>query len=96
MNLKSKYFVLVVATMSMATVANAKCRKAQVCDDYGMNCKVQQICGSSLDLPSIEVAPIRPLPSTRLKPLPSVKLPPLGTTRCQYKQVNGIWQNVCS
>jgi hypothetical protein len=80
----------------MATVANAKCRKAQVCDDYGMNCKVQQICGSSLDLPSIEVAPIRPLPSTRLKPLPSVQLPPLGTTRCQYKQVNGIWQNVCS
>jgi hypothetical protein len=96
MNLMSKYFVLVVVIMSMATVANAKCRKAQVCDDYGMNCKVQQICGSSLDLPSIEVAPIRPLPSTRLKPLPSVQLPPLGTTRCQYKQVNGIWQNVCS
>jgi hypothetical protein len=91
----SKYFVLVVASMSIATVANAKCVKAQVCDDYGMNCRVQQICGSSLDLPSIGVDPIRPLPSAKLKPLPSINLPPLGTTKCQYKQVNGFWQNVC-
>lgn len=27
--------------------------------------------------------------------LPSVSLPPLGATECEYKQVNGIWQNIC-
>jgi len=84
-----------VSAFSISTTVEAKCRKAHICDDYGQNCKVQQICDSQLDLPSIEVAPIKPLPSTNLKPLPSAGLPPLGTTKCQYKQVNGVWQNVC-
>jgi len=30
-----------------------------------------------------------------LKPLPSLALPPLGASKCEYKQVNGHWQNVC-
>tara|TARA_R110001592_G_scaffold121_1_gene670 strand:- start:746 stop:1033 length:288 start_codon:yes stop_codon:yes gene_type:complete len=87
--------MLAVSIMSVATAAQATCRKAQVCDDFGMNCSVKQICDSSIDLPSIELNPIKPLPSTQLKPLPSVSLPPLGTTKCEYKQVNGNWKNVC-
>ena len=79
MNFKSKYFVLVVAIMSITPVANAACRKAQVCDDNGMNCKVQQVCDSTIDLPSIKVAPITPLPSIKPKPLPSLQLPPVGS-----------------
>lgn len=75
--------------------AVAECRKAHVCDDYGMNCRIQQVCDSNLDLPSIEVDPIRPLPSMQVKPLPSMELPPLGTSRCQLRQVNGMWQNIC-
>lgn len=75
--------------------SEAVCKKSQVCDDYGMNCQVQDVCDSSLDLPSVELVPLTSLPSTELKPLPSVSLPPLGTTQCQYMQVNGQWQNVC-
>jgi len=65
---------LMVYAFSISTMVEAKCRKAHVCDDYGQNCKMRQICDSQLDLPSIEVTPIKPLPSTNLKPLPSVKL----------------------
>ena len=95
MNITIKLLVLVVMSIGIATIVEAKCRKAQVCNDYGMNCKIKQVCGSSLDLPSVELAPLRSLPSTRLKPLPSVSLPPLGTSKCEYKQVNGHWRNVC-
>ena len=76
-------------------VALAQCRQAQVCDDYGQNCRVMQICSSSTDLPSVGLPPLRPLPSVELKPLPSTQLPPLGTSRCEYKQVDGKWQNIC-
>lgn len=75
--------------------ADAACRKSQVCDDYGRNCRVMDVCDSTMDLPSVGLAPLRPLPSMELKPLPSMQLPPLGTSRCQYMQVNGRWQNIC-
>lgn len=92
MNVKAILFC--TSLMAVAT-ADAECRKAWVCDDYGQNCQLQQICGSTLDLPSIELAPLKPLSSTKIKPLPSLDLPPIGTNKCEYKQVNGIWQNVC-
>jgi hypothetical protein len=85
----------VTVALGVTGIAEARCRKAQVCDDYGMNCVVQDICDSTLDLPSIDLPPLQPMPSTELKPLPSLDLPPLGTTKCEYKQVNGHWQNVC-
>jgi hypothetical protein len=88
-------FIAVIVTLGASSIAEAKCRKAQVCDDYGMNCRIQDICDSTLDLPSVELAPLTPLPSTQLKPLPSVALPPLGTSKCEYMQVNGKWRNVC-
>ncbi|MBB3062014.1 hypothetical protein FHS09_002858 [Microbulbifer rhizosphaerae] len=96
MSITNRFLAIVVASFCVITTAGAECRKAQVCDDYGRNCQVRQICDSTLDLPSIEVDPLKPLPSTDLKPLPSLELPPLGTTKCEYKQVNGHWQNVCS
>jgi hypothetical protein len=88
----------VIATflvVGFANIADARCRKVQVCDDNGNNCHVRDICDSTLDLPSVELAPLRPFPSMELKPLPSMQLPPLGTSQCQYMQVNGRWQNVC-
>ena len=84
-----------VTLSSVIGIAEGACRKAQVCDDFGMNCEVRDICDSKLDLPSIDLPPLPSLPSTELKPLPSLHLPPLGTTECEYKQVNGYWQNVC-
>lgn len=84
-----------VLVVVFANTAGAACRKSQVCDDYGNNCRVQDICDNALDLPSVDLAPLRPLPSMELKPLPSMDLPPLGTSQCQYLQVNGRWQNVC-
>jgi len=92
--MKTSILFFIVA-MGIPGSVEAICHKAQVCDDYGMNCQVQDICDSSIDVPSVDVTPIQPLPSTEIKPLPSVGLPPLGTTRCEYKQVNGHWQNVC-
>lgn len=79
----------------LAAPAFAACRKSNVCDDYGLNCRIQDICDNITDLPSIGLAPLTLLPSVALKPLPSIQLPPLGTTGCTYKQVNGRWQNVC-
>lgn len=95
MSHRVKLLIATVIGLGSAGASNAECRKAQVCDDFGMNCRVQQICSSTTDLPSIELDPLTPLPSTRLKPLPSVGLPPLGARQCEYKQVNGQWQNVC-
>ena len=89
------WFFAIVISLVVAGIVEAKCRKAQVCDDYGMNCKVKDICDGALDLPSVDLPPLKPLPSTELKPLPSLDLPPLGTTKCEYKQVNGQWENVC-
>ena len=95
MGITISIFTMCIVALGFSSITEARCRKAQVCDDYGMNCRVQDICGSSLDLPSVDLAPLRPLPSTQFKPLPSVGLPPLGTTKCQYMQVNGRWQNIC-
>ena len=87
--------VLMLVLSFFTTSVVAQCRQAQVCDDRGQNCSVRQICGSTMDLPGINLPPLQPMPSMELKPLPSMQLPPLGTTRCEYKQVNGRWQNVC-
>lgn len=73
----------------------AKCSKSNVCDDYGQNCQVIDVCSSPLDLPAVNLPPLNPLPTLQLKPMPSLQLPPLGTIRCDYMQVNGRWQNVC-
>lgn len=86
---------IILVAVGISATAEAKCRKSWVCDDYGQNCKTQQICDSKLDLPSTNVTPIKPLPSTKVKPLPSTKVPPIGTKKCEYKQVNGLWKNVC-
>ena len=91
----TKAVVATILVFGFTNISVAACRKSQVCDDYGNNCRVQDICGSTLDLPSVELAPLRPLPSMELKPLPSMELPPLGTSKCEYMQVNGHWQNVC-
>ena len=61
----------------------------------GATAGVKDICDSVIDIPSAGIPPIRPLPSIEIKPLPSLALPPLGTSKCEYKQVNGHWQNVC-
>ena len=85
-----------VAVSAFALPAHAECRRAHVCDSYGQNCRYQDICNSTLDLPSAGMNPLPALPSVELKPLPSMELPPLGTSKCEYKQVNGQWRNVCS
>ncbi len=92
---KSSKVILVSLLCLTSLPALAQCRKSNVCDDYGQNCRAQDVCDSTLDLPSTGLTPLTPLPSMELKPLPSMKLPPLGTSRCDYKQVNGRWQNVC-
>jgi hypothetical protein len=93
--LDMKKLLLVIALLALSTISYAMCRKSNVCDDYGHNCRVQDICDSNLDLPSVGLAPLTPLPTMELKPLPSLALPPLGSSKCEYKQVNGRWQNVC-
>ena len=84
-------FVLIL----MPNISGATCRNSYVCDDWGRNCRYQDICDSTIDLPSTNLAPLPSLPTTQLRPLPSIELPPLGTSHCEYKQVNGYWQNVC-
>ena len=90
-----KKLLLVLTLILVSTSSYAMCRKSNVCDDYGHNCRAQDICDSNLDLPSVGLVPLTPLPTMELKPLPSLALPPLGTSKCEYMQVNGHWQNVC-
>jgi len=87
--------ILILITASYAVSAEARCVKSHVCDNWGNNCRYQDVCDSSLDLPSTNLQPLPPVRSPGLKPLPSTELPPLGTSRCEYKVVNGHWQNVC-
>jgi len=84
-----------IAVFAFSTNADAECRRASLCDDNGMNCQYQDVCDSTMDLPSVDINPLPALPSMELKPLPSLDLPPLGTSHCEYRQVNGQWQNVC-
>lgn len=95
MSIEIRLASALIFALTASGAAEARCKKSQVCDDLGMNCQVQDICDSSIDLPSVELAPLAPLPTTQLKPLPSMDLPPLGTSDCEYRQVNGQWQNVC-
>lgn len=90
-----KKIILALAVLLYSVPAHAACHRAAICDDYGQNCQYRDVCDSTLDLPSVELDPLPPLPSVALKPLPSVGLPPLGTSNCQYMQVNGRWQNIC-
>lgn len=94
-----KKLIRLVLTLSAGVVlsfpANAACRKSYVCDDYGRNCRYQDVCDNAMDLPSIGLNPLPPLPTMELKPLPSMQLPPLGTTNCRQMMVNGQWQNIC-
>jgi hypothetical protein len=90
----SVFFILFLSLPIFADV-QAACVRSWICDDRGHNCRVTQVCDSTIDLPSVGLAPLRPLPSVRLKPLPSVGLPPLGTRSCAWRQVNGQWLNVC-
>ena len=91
----TRLILAVLVASAFATNAYAVCRRAHVCNDFGRNCRYQDICDDKLDLPSIDVNPLPSLPSVEVKPLPSLDLPPLGTTKCEYKQVNGRWLNVC-
>jgi hypothetical protein len=90
-----KLMLIGFINLIMSSTVHADCKRSYVCDDYGSNCKYMDICGDSLDLPSIESDPRPSLPTLDLKPLPSLNLPPLGTSQCEYKQVNGQWENVC-
>lgn len=90
-----KKLIIFIIFLITSIQVNAVCRKSNVCDSYGQNCRVQDVCDSTMDLPSTSIPPIRSLPSLELKPLPYIGLPPLGTSKCEYKQVNGRWQNVC-
>lgn len=93
--MKTILLLLLIIASSYSATASAQCRSSNVCDDYGNNCRVKDICDSTLDLPSTNLPPLQPLPSTELKPLPPMTLPPLGTSKCEYMQVNGQWKNVC-
>jgi hypothetical protein len=92
--MSNKLLIIIYLAVASPTLW-AKCSKSNVCDDYGQNCQTVDICSNTLDLPSVNLAPITPLPTLQLKPLPSLQMPPIGTTSCDYMQVNGRWQNVC-
>ncbi len=95
MKITTQAAIATVLVVGFVNIADARCRPSQVCDDNGQNCQVIDVCDNALDLPSVGIAPLPPLPAPGIKPLPSVELPPLGTSRCQYMQVSGRWQNVC-
>lgn len=87
--------ILLAVAVGFSQPVYAECHKAQICDDFGQNCRAQDICDETTDVPSADIDPPSPMPSADLKPLPSTNLPPPGTTHCEYMQVNGQWQNVC-
>ena len=94
--MKNQCYSTVILLLCFSTTnAFAECRRAHVCDNIGQNCRYQDVCSNTLDLPSVGLNPLPALPTMDLKPLPSMALPPLGTSKCDYVLVNGRWQNVC-
>lgn len=94
MNLIYRFIIVAFIISIFSYSAYSECRSSYVCDDDG-NCQYMDVCDSSIDLPSVNLDPLPALPPTELKPLPSLDLAPLGTSKCEYVQVNGEWQNVC-
>ncbi len=88
-----KSLIIISSILASVTLAEATCTNSEVCDDDG-NCGYQDVCDSTLDLPSTNV-PMPSLPNIDIKPLPSLQIPPLGTSGCKYMSVNGRWQLVC-
>lgn len=81
-------------------LAYGACHVKQVCNDYGMNCQPQQICDSTLDIPSTEIAPLQPVQVPSIKPIDIPSVPPIGTTHCEQRWVCGnynncAWKEVC-
>lgn len=87
--------VIILIVLLASAMAQGACRSSYVCDDYGQNCRYVDICDSTIDLPSMNLPPIPPLPTIEIKPLPSMALPPIGTSQCRYMMVDGRWQNIC-
>ena len=96
MSILQKFILALSISFMVSSTAHSECRRAHVCDDYGQNCRYMDICEDALDLPSVDIDPLPSLPTTDIKPLPSLELPPLGTSKCEYKLVDGRWQNICS
>ena len=48
---------LLLLPVLLAVVGNAyaKCERVSICDDYGMNCRTQQLCDNSYDVPGVNV-----------------------------------------
>jgi len=86
---------MTAAVLLVLIDAHTECMKSWVCDDNGQNCVWEDVCDDALDLPAINIQEPKPLPSIELKPLPTLNLPPLGTKKCEWKQVNGVWMEVC-
>ena len=61
---KSRRAVVSISLLAsiFTSIAFAECRRAEVCDGYGKNCRYRDVCDSTMDLPSIG---INPLPSIR-------------------------------
>ena len=85
----------VLSACIFSAEVTAQCRSSNVCNDYGNNCRVVDVCDNSLDMPSLGNPPLAGTSTMDIKPLPSLETPPIGTSNCKYMQVNGQWQNVC-
>jgi hypothetical protein len=90
-----KKMIVVAVVLFCAAQGEAYCYKSYVCNDYGRNCRYQDVCDNKYDIPSHNIPPIPAIPTLEIKPLPSLSIPPIGTSKCEYKMVNGRWMNLC-
>lgn len=82
--------------LSFPLASHADCVKKRVCDSWGQNCKLQDVCDSKFDHPDIGMVPLPEPGIPQPRPIENKTLiPPAGTTQCKLKLVNGFWQNVC-
>jgi hypothetical protein len=70
------------------------------CTCQCVNGRMQPLCSSSLDLPSICPPAICPIMSPSIASINPPTIPPLGTTSCRQARVcdqfgNCRWQQVC-
>lgn len=96
MNLKNYLLLLTLAAGGFSAAADAKCTRAYVCDDQGLNCKHQEICGVYTERSTLKVQAQPTSTPPPGAPQSILNAPaPLTAKKCDDTPVKGQPRKIC-